>query len=200
MSSMKSRKPQKTSKRPRGRDEVVQAICQATADLFAERGPASVSGRQIAERAGVNYGLIHRHFGNRKELQRVVMERLAADLAGAFSQGLSAGRSPIDILAEYPTYWQALARAALDGEDLATLQEEHPVIEAILSLLRDGSPEAEVSQADRMSIAIVAASLLGWAVFGPFLRSALEIEGVPDAEMNTALDLALVRVLQSNGQ
>jgi AcrR family transcriptional regulator len=178
---------------------VVQAICKATADLFAERGPAAVSGRDIAARAQVNYGLIHRHFGNRKELQRVVMERLAADLAGAFNEGLRAGRSPIEVLAEYPTYWRALARAALDGEDLATLQDEHPVIEDILSLLRGESQEAEVDQADRMSVAIVAGALLGWAVFGPFLRSALEIENVDDAEMNAALDLALVRVLQRDG-
>jgi len=73
-----------------------------------------VSSRDIAARAGVNYGLIHRHFGSREELQRVVMTRLAADLAGALEEGRRAGRSPIETLAEHPTYWRALARAALD--------------------------------------------------------------------------------------
>jgi AcrR family transcriptional regulator len=177
---------------------VVEAICKAAADLFAEWGPAAVSSRDIAARAGVNYGLIHRHFGRREELQRVVMTRLAADLAGAFEEGLRTGRSPIETLAEYSTYWRALARAALDGEDLATLQDEHPVIDNFLSLMREGSQQAEVDPADRMSVAFVAAGLLGWAVFGPFLRSALELEDVDDAEMNSGLELALVRVLARN--
>jgi len=176
----------------------MEAVCKATADLFAERGPAAVSGRDIASRAGVNYGLIYRHFGNRKELQRVVMTRLAADLARALNEGIQAGRSPVAILAEFPTYWRALARAALDGEDLATLQDEHPVIEDILSLLRAGSEEGEVDQSERMSVAFVSAVLLGWSVFGPFLRSALELDDVDDAEMNATLDLALARVLQQD--
>jgi AcrR family transcriptional regulator len=157
-----------------------------------------VSSRDIAARAGVNYGLIHRHFGSRQELQRAVMTRLAEDLAWALEEGRRAGRSPIETLAEHPTYWRALARAALDGEDLATIQDEHPVIENFLSLLRAGSPEGEDDLADRMSVTFVTAGLLGWAVFGPFLRSALDLEDIDDAEMNTRLEQALARLILRN--
>ena len=60
---------------------MIEAVCKAAAELFAERGPAAVSSRDIAARAGVNYGLIHRHFGSRQELQRQVMTETRDHLA-----------------------------------------------------------------------------------------------------------------------
>jgi AcrR family transcriptional regulator len=177
---------------------VVEAVCKAAAELFAERGPAAVSGRQIAARAGVNYGLIHRHFRSRQELQRQVMTRLATDLAMAFEEGRRSGRSPLATLAQHSTYTRALARAALDGEDLASLQDEHPVIEDFLSRLRARSREEEEDRSDRMSMAFVTAALLGWTVFAPFLQSALDLEEVDDAAMNAGLGEALGRVFRRN--
>ena len=196
---MGSRSSKPPSLQPRGRDAVVEAVCKAAAELFAERGPAAVSSRDIAARAGVNYGLIHRHFGSREELQRQVMTRLATDLAIAFEEGRSSGRSPLATLAEHPTYSRALARAALDGEDLASLQDEHPVIEDFMSRLKARSQEGEDDLTDRMSVAFVTAALLGWTVFAPFLRSALDLEDVDDAVMNAGLGEALVRVFRRNG-
>jgi AcrR family transcriptional regulator len=178
---------------------VVEAVCEAAAELFAERGPAAVSSRDIAARARVNYGLIHRHFGSREKLQRQVMTRLAADLASAFEADRRSGRSPLTTLAEHPTYSRALARAALDGEDLATLQDEHPVIEDLLSGLRARSAEGEDDLADRMAVALVTATVLGWTVFAPFLRSALDLEDVEDAELNARFGEALARVIRRNG-
>ena len=44
------------------------AILRAAAELMAEHSPSSVSLREVAARAGVNYGLIHRHFGTKDKL------------------------------------------------------------------------------------------------------------------------------------
>jgi AcrR family transcriptional regulator len=44
------------------------AILRAAAELMAEHSPSSVSLREVAARAGVNYGLIHRHFGTKDRL------------------------------------------------------------------------------------------------------------------------------------
>jgi AcrR family transcriptional regulator len=178
---------------------VVEAVCKAAAELFAERGPGAVSSRDIAARAGVNYGLIHRHFGSREELQRQAMTRLATDLASAFEEGRRSGRSPLATLAEHPTYARALARAALDGEDLASLQDQQPVIENVMSRLRARSQKGKDDQRDRMSMAFVTAALLGWTVFAPFLRSALDLEEIDDAAMNTGLGEALARVFRPSG-
>src|SRR3954447_25722397 len=50
---------------PRGREEVVDAIIDATIELCKTGGPDKVTLRRVAEQANVNYGLVHRHFGTK---------------------------------------------------------------------------------------------------------------------------------------
>src|ERR1700678_4167148 len=77
---------------PTGREEVVAAILEAATDLFAERGPAATSIRDIAERAGVNHGLVFRHFGTKEQLFGAVLNNLGAESAAVAAAGeLSAG-------------------------------------------------------------------------------------------------------------
>src|SRR5438067_4529700 len=64
-------------KRPTGRDEVVQALLDAADRLFATTGPGDVSLRGIAREAGVNHGLVHRHFGTQDDLLDRLLERSA---------------------------------------------------------------------------------------------------------------------------
>jgi hypothetical protein len=49
------------------------------ADLFAERGPAATSIRDIAARSRVNHGLIHRHVGG-KDARRADSRRRRPDV------------------------------------------------------------------------------------------------------------------------
>jgi AcrR family transcriptional regulator len=49
-------------------DDPKGAILRAAAELMAEHSPSDVSLREIAARAGVNYGLIHRHYGTKDRL------------------------------------------------------------------------------------------------------------------------------------
>src|SRR5262249_19097860 len=106
--------------RPRGREAVMAAVLDAAMTLFAARGPASVSVRDIAAAAGVNHALVHRHFGSKQEVLRAVLERAAHELA-ATATTITESRGGIAQLfaasAERATYWQALARAMLDGEN-----------------------------------------------------------------------------------
>ena len=41
------------------------ALVEAAGQLLTERAPNSITGRDIAARAGVNYGLLHHYFGGR---------------------------------------------------------------------------------------------------------------------------------------
>lgn len=54
------------------------AILLAAADLFARKGPAKVSLREVAAEADVTYGLIHRFYGTRENLLVAVMELLVS--------------------------------------------------------------------------------------------------------------------------
>src|ERR1700741_422368 len=80
---------------PTGREEVEAAILQAATDLFAERGPAATSIRDIATRSKVNHGLVFRYFGTKEQLVGAVLDHLGAtttaslqtDPTGAEAQG-----------------------------------------------------------------------------------------------------------------
>ena len=186
---MAARKREKTPSGPRGRDAVVDAVCKAGAELFAERGPGAVSSREIAARAGVNYGLIHRHFGSREALVSAIMTRLSADLGRAMEDGRRSGRSVFATLAEQPGYARALARAALDGFDMATIQDAHPILDRLVPLVSGGSGVDDAQLEDRAAVAAASAAFLGWAVFGSFLAPALQLEG---AEGERAIEAALL--------
>ncbi len=181
---------------PRGRQAVMDAIVCAAAELFGQRGPARVSGREIASRAGVNYGLIHRHFGGMDELRRKVMTRLAHDIASSLRQAESGSISHVEVLARHADYWRALARAALDGEDLRALQDEYPVIDRLLG--RRGGGEADSASIEkRTSVAAASAALLGWAVFSDFIREATGLAELDDASMDRHLEAALTRLFNA---
>ena len=81
---------------PLGRTEVVAAVLETAADLFAERGPAATSIRDIAARSRVNHGLIHRHFGSKDALVGAVLDHLGqhlAELLAAKADGSAIGDS-----------------------------------------------------------------------------------------------------------
>jgi AcrR family transcriptional regulator len=62
--------------------ETGQAILQATAELFAERGYKATTTRAIAERAGVNEVTLFRRFKNKRGILAALGETWAARSAG----------------------------------------------------------------------------------------------------------------------
>ncbi|GAS93793.1 TetR family transcriptional regulator [Mycolicibacterium canariasense] len=103
------------------------------ADLFTERGPAATPMRDIADRSGVNAGLIFRHIGTKEAVVTSVLEYLAEDLVSARDGG--AARAVIEARAERS--WKVIARALLDGFDVARLQHRFPNIDQLLAAARD---------------------------------------------------------------
>ena len=63
-------------KSSRTRVDTEDKLIAATAELLGEVGPRSLSVRAIAERAGVNHGLVHHYFGGKDALLQAAMERL----------------------------------------------------------------------------------------------------------------------------
>ena len=62
------------SGRPTGREAVRRAVLGTARRVFAARGPRA-SLREVADAAGVNLGLIHRHIGNKDDLLAAVLEQ-----------------------------------------------------------------------------------------------------------------------------
>jgi TetR/AcrR family transcriptional regulator, repressor for neighboring sulfatase len=159
--------------RPRGREQIVAAVVGAATALFADRGPAAVSLRDVAATADVTLSQIYRHIGNKEALLAAV---LAADVAT--SGGLPSETGDLDLA----TFLKMLfrpgqpkdrsllqARIILDGFDLAALQSRYPGIELGIQLLRQTLPDEQA----RVRAAVLATFFAGWQLLGPtYLRVA----------------------------
>jgi TetR/AcrR family transcriptional regulator, repressor for neighboring sulfatase len=155
---------------PTGRDEVVAAILESAAELFAERGPGAASIRDIAARARVNHGLVFRHFGNKEQLLGAVLNHEAGNL----STLIDAGAELPDIAIAGTRQLRILSQALLDGYPVAKLQTSFP---AAVRLLEEVRPQHGSEDAARLATAHAVALLLGWQLFESFIRSAI---GLPD--------------------
>ena len=177
------------SEAPTGRDEVVAAILAAAAELFADRGPAATSIRDIAAKSNVNHGLVFRHFGAKEKLIGAVLDESSAQLTTLIDEEAPAGQ----IQAAIDRQWRVMARALLDGYPAAKLQTRFPMIERLLeSALDQHSSEDEA----RLAVANAAALQLGWRLFEPVLRIATGIEDASDSELQAAISTETARILR----
>ena len=160
---------------PRGRGGAQEALIEAATELFSERGPNAVSVREIAKRAKVNHGLVHRHFGSKEGLLKEVQNKLAEEIA------LKVGDArPDETLQDLigavfgatnrQGHWlRILAWSVLDGKTDPEIQEHFPLASRMIAAARRDpsgplAPEARVTHI--MSVG------LGLLLFGPFLRRA----------------------------
>ena len=75
------------------RVEAMDAILDGAEALLVEVGYSAITTRKLAERAGVNHGLVHYYFGSMEEVFLQVLERYTAQLT-ARQRELYAGDAP----------------------------------------------------------------------------------------------------------
>ncbi len=167
------------SAKPIGREAVRDALVDAAARMFAARGPSNVSVRDIAAEAGVNHGLVHRHFGSKERLVGAVLDHLSARLDAAIGPDADALPLPELVRRTFATtrahrlYWHVLARAILEGMEPAELQQSFPVVERIVrALQREKGLPIDAASAAALALALG----LGMLVFEPYLRAATGLD------------------------
>lgn len=173
---------------PRGRTEVTAAILDAARTLFASRGYAAVSVRDLAEAAGVNHGLVHRHFGSKEAVLRAVLQGMFSEV-GAEAQGALDPDAPDFILRLFPVAarreqdWRILMRAVLDGFDFRDAGFSFPITGAVLRhvITQQGGDSREA----RERAAAIIAGGIGWLLLEPYLTVTLDL---PDADPDARLD------------
>lgn len=177
-------------KAPTGRAEVAAAILEAATDLFAERGPAATSIRDIAARSNVNHGLVFRHFGTKEQLVGAVLDHLGATLTE-----LLRAESPEDVIERaLDRQMRVMARTVLDGYPAGKLQKLFPNIAALLDGVRPSYGDDETSA--RLAVANALALQFGWRLFAPILRSATGIEELTEAQLRASVTAEVARVLE----
>lgn len=165
-------------KSTRTRVDTEEKLIRATADLLGEVGPNSLSIRAIAERAGVNHGLVHHYFGGKDALLRAAMEHLVHEhheyaMEQSRRQPLPA---PFALLGD-PTYLRAVVRAVLDNElSLARteLTEEVSVPRNALLHLAAERGEQQPSIELKAKVGLAMAMEMGWAALEPFILSVVD--------------------------
>src|SRR5581483_8605827 len=147
---------------PRGREAVVEALVEAATSLFAQRGPAAVSLRDVAEAAGVNLGLIHRYIGSKEDLLTTVLARrrredtFTGDPEEYVLQFLT--RDPGERL-----HLRVLMRAALDGYDVRRLEPDAPNVKGFARLLGSSMDQLDADVRTALAVAVI----FGWTAMGP---------------------------------
>jgi AcrR family transcriptional regulator len=158
---------------PLGRAEVVAAVLESAADLFAEQGPAATSIRDIAARSRVNHGLIHRHFGSKDGLVGAVLDHLGQQLAELLAADADGSR----IGDAVDRQLRVIARTSLDGYSIGELQKRFPTMELLLETVR---ARHSTELGARLAAAHTIALQLGWCLFGDFLRASTGLEDLDD--------------------
>jgi TetR/AcrR family transcriptional regulator, repressor for neighboring sulfatase len=177
----------KQTGKPVGREQVAAAVLEHAADLFAERGPAATSTRDIASRAGINQALVFRHFGSKELLVGAVLDHLATRTAAARDADPAVAEAAIR------RQYLVIARAVLDGYPVGDLQHRFPGMD---ELIATAATRIDDESDARLAAAHVAALGLGWLLFGPFIRSAAELTATPEQRLQQSIARAADRILR----
>jgi AcrR family transcriptional regulator len=172
-----------------GRQEVVAAVLRSAADLFAERGPAATSIRDIAAHSRVNHGLIHRHFGSKEGLVGAVLDYLGEHLARLLADG--ADGASISVAVERQL--RVIARVSLDGYQIGELQRRFPTMELLLESVAARHP---TERGARLAAAHTIALQMGWCLFGGFLRASTGLEDLDDRTFARSVGTTVAKILE----
>ena len=177
---------------PLGRTEVIAAVLESAADLFAEQGPAATSIRDIAARSRVNHGLIHRHFGSKDGLVGAVLDHLGqqlAELVAAEADGSRIGEAVDRQL-------RVIARTSLDGYSVGELQKRFPTMELLLETVR---ARHSTELGARLAAAHTIALQLAWCLFGDFLRASTGLEDLDDRTFARSIGRTVALIFHAEG-
>ncbi|OBG34524.1 TetR family transcriptional regulator [Mycobacterium alsense] len=190
---MTTRSASTRQKMPTGREEVAAAVLEAAIELFAERGPAATSIRDIAARSGVNHGLVFRHFGTKEQLVGAVLDHLGATTTAL----LQSDPDPAEAERALDRHMRVMARAVLDGYPVGKLQSRFPGAAQMYDGIRPlFGPGRDGDLGARLAVANAFALQFGWRLFAPFLRSAVGIDDLAEDELRGAISAEMARTLQ----
>ena len=165
------------------------AILEAATDLFAERGPAATSIRDIATQSKVNHGLVFRHFGTKDQLVGAVLDNLSVTTTAL----LQSNPSPAEAERATDRHMRVMARALLDGYPVGKLQTRFPGAAQLFESIRPGHDN---DRSARLAVANAFALQFGWRLFAPFVRSAAGLDDLPDAELQEAVGAEIARIIE----
>lgn len=169
------------------------AVVEAAGRLFAERGPAAVSLRDVAQEANVNLGLIHRYIGSKEDLLATVLAvRRRPESLPTEPEDIAAELLRFD--PEVVQYIRVFVQANLDGYDVRRLQPAMPLLNAVAKSLRTRFPAPD---ADVRAV-LIASMVFGFHSVGHTYLKTLGRSSLSDEELAAAVRPAVDALLDPN--
>lgn len=168
-----------------GPDAVRRAVLDAAAELFADRGVANTTRRDIADRADVDPNLINRYIGNRTQLVSAVLDDLAAQLAEELADGqlAAASHEPDSVIMRWV---RIMAEVTGRGHEHASIGAWNPV--AAVAGVGEAQGGLDPLSA-RVRAAQVSALAFGWRLIEGYLVAAGDLGDVPLSRLREELNL-----------
>ena len=124
------------------RQESRDRILAAALELFARRGYAAATVREIATAAGVSQGLLYNYFDGKADLLRSIVRKEMADVYTSFEESARGGtvgerlerliRSALRIVAENRDFWRLSYQIRWQPEVLELVGAESPARSATI--------------------------------------------------------------------
>lgn len=150
----------------RGPEAVRRALIDSAKSLMGMRSPRQISGRELAQHAGVNYGLIHHYFGTKDNVFAEAVAEATEAMAERWDAG---GMLPVNTTDDAASY-RTFAKLEVDDTD-------NPVRDLINRIVA-GQADAtgrEPGDPDLLAdVAIATALQFGWGAFESDILGALE--------------------------
>ncbi len=186
--------------RPRGRDEVVAALLHSARKLIAEHGP-SVALRDIADDAGVSFGLVHHYLGTKEQLVDEVYRHATQQAAERLS-GVQHVDEAVQLLMRLGdgTTARLIGWAVLEGRGSAAGFRDSPALEVLATLMTaDASANGHSLAEDdaRVFAAFAMVVTLGWRLFGETALFAAGLDGGKRATYNPLVAQHLQQLARS---
>ncbi|WP_078327150.1 TetR/AcrR family transcriptional regulator [Mycobacteroides salmoniphilum] len=163
------------------------ATLPSAAELFATKGAAATSIREIASHAGVNHGLVFRYFGTKDKLLGATLDYLADRTA----ETLKSGASLADTRLAMDRQLRVAVRAVLDGYPLAKLQTRFPGVDVFLDQIRPGFPDDDTA---RLAAAHAIVLNIGWRLFGTTLTDIIGLDNLTVERLNDSIETQINRI------
>lgn len=180
----------------RSKEDTQEAILDAGRALFAERGVAEVSIRDIAAVAGVSHTLVHFYFGSKEELVAAILNREARRLNALSESGAVGPTDSIEGVRELMRITVTELRwvlrlqvqaglARLEPSDL--VDEDVRVLAVIENWIKAHSdqPTGCGKHDGSLACAVVIAALMSFGIASPWIMTSV---GLKPEDFETRLD------------
>lgn len=183
---MRFRGPRRAAGAPVGPDAVRRAVLDAAAMLFAEKGVAATTRRDIAAAAGVDPNLINRYIGPSDAVVTAVLDDLAEQLAEELTGGqlTAASHDPDSVIVRWV---RIMAEVAGRADRRVSVDRWNPVTAVAGVIEANTSLEGT---AVRVRAAQVTALAFGWRLVEGYLVEAGQLDEVPLATLRDELNRA----------